>query len=201
MTLWTSRRTVRLAAVNPLQGLLANESREGVQSAVVRVTTIMGLLAGAYVVYRKQHLVVMVVLAVLSLAFMAAALLRRPRTTIAVATVVIAAIPIYWTPQLPGIPTSTATLVCLPLALIVLFQRGIAKPTALDGVLLLLVFWQVQTFATNFDQPRRTITELIISCIAPYLLMRVLAQDKKVLEVFLSTVVGSALVLSLIALP
>ena len=125
----------------------------------------------------------------------------RPKWILAAATGTIAAIPIYWTPQLPGIPTTTATLVCLPVALVALFQRGIIKPNALDGIVILLVFWQVQTFATNFDAPRLTITDLLVGSLAPYLMMRVLAQDRELLKTFFSSVVISALALSLAALP
>ncbi|MDP9164478.1 MAG: hypothetical protein M3O32_00110 [Actinomycetota bacterium] len=131
---------------------------------------------------------------------MAIAAAKRPRATLVAATCVIAFLPIYWTPQLPGLPTTSAVLICLPLAVIALGLPGKAPLSSVDALVFALLMWQLFTFQQNFHALRHQTLPALISAAAPFLMMRGMARTAALRRAFLSAVVGCGVALSVLAI-
>lgn len=125
---------------------------------------------------------------------------RRPVWLAWFAVLTVALVPIYWTPQVPGLSTSTAAIVLLPIGCGLLLVQSKFQPCLLDGLVLLLLTWQAITFTFNFDSLRHITLPAVLAIAGPYLFARSLGVNPDRLKAVLSGVVTAGLALSLLAI-
>lgn len=132
---------------------------------------------------------------------------QTPRTVVRTTVLLIACVPIYWLPdRMPGLAgklfaPSTALIVAGPVALAAYIGgRRAGRGGPLDLVLLLSLLWTLLTFRTNFRGGGPTVlTEPLVTVAGPFLLGRILGNDRRLLAAATGAIIAAAALLSLLA--